>query len=377
MRVLVVSGIWPPDVGGPASHAPQLASFLAGRGHTVEAVVTAVAPPALEAYPVRFVRRSLPPGLRHLAVARLVASRARRADVVYVTSMIGRAAAGCVVARTPFVIKLVADPAYERARRGGEFDGRLEEFGSYRGGLRVATLRRVRNAAVLRAAHVICPSAYLARLAGTWGVPETRVSVVPNPAPELGELASREELRARVPVEGALLVFAGRLTQPKALDVALDAVARVDGTHLLVVGDGPERPALEEHAHRLRLNGRVTFAGSRPRTEVLELLRAADAAILTSTWENFPHGVVEALAVGTPVIATAVGGVGEVVTDHENGLLVEPGDAEAFAAALRQFLADEGLARRLRAAAPASVSELAPDRVLTRIEELLERVVGR
>ena len=79
MRVLVVSGIWPPDVGGPASHAPEVAAFLAGRGHRVEVVTTADAPPAAEAYPVRFVPRRLPPGARHARGVELIGASVQKA----------------------------------------------------------------------------------------------------------------------------------------------------------------------------------------------------------------------------------------------------------------------------------------------------------
>ena len=84
-----------------------------------------------------------------------------------------------------------------------------------------------------------------------------------------------------------------------------------------------------------------------PRDEVLRLFRAADASLLSSTWENFPHTVVESLAVGTPVIATRVGGVAEVVTDGENGLLVPAGDPGALAAAIHRFFGERGLRERL------------------------------
>ena len=84
----------------------------------------------------------------------------------------------------------------------------------------------------------------------------------------------------------------------------------------------------------------MRFLGSVPRETVLRLFRAADASVLPSAWENFPHTVVEALAVGWPVIATAVGGVPEVVRDGENGLLVPPGDAAALAAAIERFFGD-------------------------------------
>ena len=74
------------------------------------------------------------------------------------------------------------------------------------------------------------------------------------------------------------------------------------------------------------LDGRIRFLGPLSRDEVLALFRRADAALLSSAWENFPHTLVEALAVGTPAIATSVGGVPEVVTHGENGLLVPPGE---------------------------------------------------
>ena len=106
---------------------------------------------------------------------------------------------------------------------------------------------------------------------------------------------------------------------------------------------------------------------------MLELFRAADASILSSSWENFPHTVVEALSVGTPVLATAIGGVAEVVRDGENGLLVAAGDAAALADAVRRFFADEALRERLRAGAAPSVAEYAPELVFARLESALAR----
>src|SRR5207237_4237005 len=106
------------------------------------------------------------------------------------------------------------------------------------------------------------------------------------------------------------------------LSVALEALASVDGVALVLAGQGDERPALERAVAELGLENRVSFLGAQTRDRVLELFVAADASILSSSWENFPHTVVEALAVGTPVISTAAGGIAEVVHDGENGLLV-------------------------------------------------------
>ena len=167
-------------------------------------------------------------------------------------------------------------------------------------------------------------------------------------------------------MNGRTLAFAGRLGAQKSLEVALEAVESVDGVTLLIAGDGEERARLEALA-----GPRVRFLGALPRERVLELFHAADAAILSSSWENFPHTVVEALAVGTPVIATDVGGVAEVVHDGENGLLVPAGDASALGDAVRRYFTDDGLRSTLRTAAAASVRASDRDTVFGRIERAL------
>ena len=376
MNVLVVSGIWPPDSGGPASHAPALARFVCGRGHGVEAVTTAARAPVQEPYEVRWVSRSLPAGVRHARIVDLVRRRARHVDVVYATSMVRRAALGSGLARTPLVVKLVSDEVFERQQRSGRYGGSLDDFQRIRG-IRVAILRRTRDAALRRASHVFSPSEYLRRLALGWGLDPERISVVPNPAPDVPELPPRDVLRAELELDGPTLVFAGRLGPQKSLDVALAAVAGVPEVTLLVAGDGPDRPALERRAVELGLEGRARFLGSVTRDDDLRLFRAAEGSLLSSSWENLPHTVLEALAVGSPVIATAVGGVPEIVRDGDNGLLVPAGSPEALADAIRRFFADEGLRARLAERAAQSVAQYTEESVFRRIEAELERAAAR
>jgi glycosyltransferase involved in cell wall biosynthesis len=371
VRVVLVSGIWPPDVGGPSSHAPALAAALLEAGHEVEVVTTADVAPESRPYPVRWVARSRPAPLRHLAVVREVASAARDADRVYATTMVRRAALGAALARRPLVVKLVADEAFERERRSGRFDGSLEEFQAARGGPRRRLLRATRTVALRRAERVLVPSAYLRGIALGWGLTPERVGVIPNPAPELPQLPSREAARAALGVTGPVLATAGRLTAQKALPDALRAIARVPAVELFVLGDGSERPALERDAETLGVSDRVRFLGAGTRDDVLRLFRAADAVLVTSAWENLPHTVLEALAVGTPVIATAVGGIPEVVVDGENGLLVPPHDVDAIAAAVARLVREEDLRRALAAAAPGSVDGLSEPRILRLIVDAI------
>jgi glycosyltransferase involved in cell wall biosynthesis len=353
MRILVVSGIWPPDVGGPASHAPELAEWLRAHNHGVAVLTTASTPPAGQPYEVHWVSRRLPPGLRHAAVAVAVARHARRADVVYATSMVGRTALGCLLARRPFVAKITSDPAFERSHRR-ELDGK---------GAASRALRGVRNWSARRAAHIVCPSEYIAELVAAWRG-AGGISVLPNPAPDPADAKP-----AALPATRPLVAFAGRLTAAKNLDAALRAVDRLPEATLVVIGDGEERQRLESLA-----GDRVQFLGARPRSEVLGLLATADVVVLPSAWENFPHAAVEALAMGTPVVATRVGGVPEIVRDGENGVLVDAGDDDAFADALARVLHDDAFRRGLAAAAAPSVTRFATDAVYGELERILREV---
>lgn len=358
MRLAFLTGIWPPDVGGPATHGPDFARFLRDRGHQVEVVTMADGEIDERPVPVHTVSRSRPFPLRYTSVALRGTRLARSADVVYATATYAAAAAAATAARRPLVVKLVSDPAYERARRYGAFAGSLESFQSA-GGARVDALKKLRTASLRTARRIVVPSRYLADLAGGWGLDEARIEVLVNPAPPLLDVVPEE-------LAPGTFVFVGRLTEQKALPMLFAAVERVENARLVVVGDGPERAGLER-----RRFDRVELVGSQSRDRVLSYLAGARAAVLSSAWENLPHAAVEALAVGTPVVATAVGGVPEVVTDEHNGLLVPPNDANALAEALRRVLVDDALRQRLAANAKPSVAAIGRDAIYERLEGIL------
>jgi glycosyltransferase involved in cell wall biosynthesis len=372
LRVLIVSGIWPPDVGGPASHGPELGRFLLGRSHEVRAVTGAGATgPEPGGLAVTSVRRDRPRLVRMGAGTAAVAGAARWPDVVYATGLIYKSALATTLHRVPLVVKLTTDPAYERARRLGWFDGDIEGFQVADGGLAIRWLKLVRRRMLSRAARVVIPSRYLAGIARGWGLAGERIVVVPNPAPPVGRLPPREELRRRLGMDGATFVFAGRLVPAKHLTLAIAAAREVPEARLVIVGDGPERDRLTAMIADAGLQDRVMLRGGVPRSEAIEWLRAADAALLSSAWENFPHAAVEAIAVGTPVVATEVGGVPEVIETGRNGILVPPGDERALAQAMRSMTADAALLARLRHGAAASAGRYDADRTYEAIERVL------
>jgi teichuronic acid biosynthesis glycosyltransferase TuaC len=133
------------------------------------------------------------------------------------------------------------------------------------------------------------------------------------------------------------LLFVGMFAPVKNLGGLLRAYARVRDlvpAPLTLAGDGPLRPALESLAVELRITDRVHFVGAQRREEVAALMGRAVALVLPSRSEGWPLVIAESLACGTPVVASRVGGIPEIVGSEEGGILVEPGDEDALAAAL-------------------------------------------
>jgi len=171
------------------------------------------------------------------------------------------------------------------------------------------------------------------------------VPVIRNGIPLEGfqpDLRRRAEWRQRAGFRDADILFAcvARLQPEKNHRLLLEAFAagpaRAPGTHLLIAGDGPLRRELEGYADRLGLSGQASFLGFR--TDVPDLLNAADGFVLPSAYEGCPISVMEAMALGLPVVATAVGGVAELVRGGRTGLLVAPGDLRGLAQALTLLL---------------------------------------
>jgi teichuronic acid biosynthesis glycosyltransferase TuaC len=144
--------------------------------------------------------------------------------------------------------------------------------------------------------------------------------------------------KANLGVSGPLLVCAGGLIPRKGQAAATEAVRYVPGATLMLVGDGPDRSALERQVRQSGLQDRVRFLGSRPHDELPALLAAADVAVQPSSAEGLANVWVEALACGTPVVTCDVGGARDVIDRPAAGRLV-PREPEAIAGAVRELLA--------------------------------------
>jgi glycosyltransferase involved in cell wall biosynthesis len=226
----------------------------------------------------------------------------------------------------------------------------------------LAPARAAARRVFARAGFVTACSDDLARRAVALGADPSRLEVVPygvdtarfRPDPD-ARAAVRRELG--VAGEETLAVAAGRLVKKKGFEYLIDAIADTPGIRLALAGDGTLAGELRERADARGVAGRVMWLGNRSQDEVARLLMAGDVAVVPSVRDDsgnvdgLPNVVLEALASGTPLVATPAGGIGAVVAHGRTGLLVPERDAGALAAALERLREDPALGRAIGAAA--------------------------
>lgn len=236
--------------------------------------------------------------------------------------------------------------------------------------------------------RVFCVSTDLWAACRAAGVPARRCVLLENGIDTTEYSRRRPTTAAKAALglpPGSLVIGAvGRLAPEKGFDILIRAVAALRHRHqdvwLMIVGDGGERPHLEQLAAEVGLSDRVTFAGWQ--TDVRSHFEAMDVFVLSSYREGLPNVVLEAMALEVPVVATRVNGVPRVVQDGKNGLLVDPGDPVGLAAALAALLTDPDRRAAYRAAGRRTVEShfsfaRRMDRLAAAYDELLGRGVGR
>jgi glycosyltransferase involved in cell wall biosynthesis len=301
------------DRRGAETAAVDLARALEDRGQPSD--IVALAPGRAGGLDVEVLgpRRFAPSGLARLR------ARARSAGIVVAhgSSTLPAVASATLGAGVGFVYRSIGDPA----------------------AWVTTPSRRVRvRAAAVRAKVVV---ALWDGAAVTWherlGVAAERVVVIPNavraadfaPASPDEQRSAREDLG--LPLDRPVALCLGALSAEKRVDLAMAAVAALDGVHLAVVGDGPEREHLAALARRLG-PGRIHVLGPHP--DPRRALAAADLLVVSSDTEGQPAVAIEAGLSGLPVVATGVGGLPDIVQHGRTGLLVTPGDHNVLAGAV-------------------------------------------
>jgi glycosyltransferase involved in cell wall biosynthesis len=237
MNIVVITGIFPPDIGGPASYVPTISSELLQRGHNITVVTLSDAlnhDDSCYSFRVRRIARAVFKPWRFLLTVVAILRAGRFAQVLYVNGLYLEAVVANFFLRKPMVQKIVGDWAWERSTNKGWVRDNFEEFQSRRYGVKVELLKKLRLCCVRRADKVVVPSQYLARAVTRWGVSDGKTIVIYNAVELPSSAPSAIPLSSRFKV-----VTVVRLVPWKQIDHLIEALAECKEAGLVIVGDGP------------------------------------------------------------------------------------------------------------------------------------------
>jgi glycosyltransferase involved in cell wall biosynthesis len=347
MRVVLVTGIYPPDHGGPARFVPQLALACHQRGWSVEVITLSDQPKTGEthSWSVTRIARNLSKWRRFLLTTWTIFRRLKKADVMFANGLFEEVSLASRIARRPWVGKFVGDPVWESYQNSHSNPVTLEVFQTTAQSPQLR-LRRTGLVFALRQAHcVLTPSTQLQSLLETWGVQNIRF--VPNGV---------EIVPLSVTPPSVDVISVARLVPWKHLDTLIVACA-LEGLSLDVVGEGPEFKRLENLARELSPCPPIKLRGSLPGEEIQEALDSARIFALLSSYEGMSFALLEAMSRCKPVVVGDNPGNRAVIEGGVNGLVVPYDDVEQVRLALRRLTNGPELARKLGLAGRKTVEE--------------------
>ncbi len=365
MKLVIATPLYPPEIGGPATYAKLLFEGLPLKDIEVELVKFSEV-------------RHLPKIIRHYAYYRRVLRAARNADAVLALDPVSVGLPAMQAARRagkPFVVKIVGDYAWEQGQQRFGITQNLDEFvKNAHVSFPVRMLRRIQTRVAQSAVKVVVPSEYLKGIVAAWGIPEEKIEVIYN-AISLTEHGALPENLTNLP--RPMVVTVGRLVPWKQIDGLIDAINQLHtkqaSAFLVVIGDGPEREKLEAYA-REKLGNFCLFTGALSHSQTLAIMKEAQVIALNSSYEGLSHVLIEAQMLGTPIVATLVGGNAEIVTDGASGFLVPSGDTKAFSDRLGDTMLDENIRNRLIAGAIESAKRFSIETMLSTTAVLLKNI---
>ena len=347
MKLLIATGLYAPEIGGPATHTAVLEKLLPEEGVGVFVVPYSLA-------------RAYPKWLAHLIYFFLLVREGRGAEVVYALDPVSvgfPAYWASKVLRARFIVRIAGDRAWEAWQSRTQLEKiteSLDTFSQHNSichyGVQVWVLKRI-QAFVAKRAELVVPSVYLSNIVFRWGVPREHISVVHNGLNGIPTIGDRRIIRKLLNFDGIMMTSAGRLVPWKGfrllIELMPELLKRYPQLKLFIIGDGPDMNILENRARELSVDRSVSFAGALPSEVLLSYIQASDIFVLNTGYEGFSHQLLEVMGQGVPVVTTSVGGNPELIIHKKNGLLVGYNNKKQLLRAIVEVLEKPALRKKL------------------------------
>ena len=361
-KILIVTGLYSPEIGGPATHTRLLEEELPKYDYEVLVL------------PFSTVRH-LPKIIRHLVFGWKIFRLTRKIDIIFAQDTVSVGLPAMVVSkilRKKFIVRVPGDYAWEQSVQRFGVTDLIDEFQVKKYGWSVEFLRLVQRLVVKQTTWVIVPSKYLKQVVLGWGVESTKIKMIYNSFKPVVLEKNKEETRRELGWSAGLVLFSvGRLVPWKGFEALIDIMSELPGVRLFIAGSGPLASKLQTQINNLGLNERVKMLGQVDQKTLFNMITASDIFVLNTGYEGLSHQLLEVMSLGTPIISTKVGGNVELIQHDSNGLLVEFDDKQDLLVSIKNLLENSQKCEEFSISAKKSLSKFSLTEQINKLIEIL------
>ena len=319
MDILITVGIFPPDIGGPASFVPKIAKYLINKGHNVKIICLSDKEHLTYKDDINVIRinRSSPIIFRWLKTIVKIYSNSKKSDLIFVNGLGTETTIANLFIRKKVIRKIVGDPVWERVYNKNLIDESFDDFQENNHGLFITLQKMIRNWSINKSNLIITPSQHLKNFLYKIGF-DKNIFVINN--------GVNIEQHNKVVLENNIiqLLVVSRLVSQKNIDLIIKAVKVMENENIIlnIVGDGSEINNLKLLVKKYKLHKKINFIGKIENTKLNEYLKNADIFIQASNYEGLPHSILEAMNFEIPILSTDVGGCSVLLNKGERGYII-------------------------------------------------------
>ncbi len=326
MKILITTGVYPPDIGGPATYSKLLFDELPKRGIEVD---------VLSFGEVRF----LPKIIRHIIYFFKILKKSKGVGIIYAQDPVSVGLPTMLASKIlnkRFFIRIAGDYAWEQGVQRFDVKDNLDDFSAKNKGysFMVRVFKKIQKTVANSADMIIVPSQYFKGIISNWGIETSKINAIYNgiKISQQSEVVFSNDIKDESTNKEKVLLSVGRLVPWKGFDVLIECMPEIlknyPNLKLKIIGSGPQKENLEKIINKLNLRDDVFLTGQLEREKTLKCMEEADLFILNTQYEGFAHQLIEVANLKTPIITTNIGGNPELIENNKEGILIEPNNKQ-------------------------------------------------
>ena len=321
MRVLVTVGIFPPDIGGPATFVPKIAKYFQDElNYEIEILTLSDNKNSNinDDFSVKRIDRNLPIIYRWLKTIFTIYKLGKNKDLIFVNGLGTETTIANIFLKKKIIRKIVGDPVWERAYSKAKISESFDEFQVKNYGFSISLQKKVRSFSIKKSDIVVTPSKHLKNFILNLGF-KNKIEIINNGVfipEENTNIFTNDQIN---------ITIVSRLVSHKNIEKIIKAISDLNSPliNLNIIGDGPELNQLQKISLESNNKDNIIFHGKLNRDEINHIFLNSDIYIQASNYEGLPHSLLEAMSYGIPVLCTPVGECKEILGNEDRGYILD------------------------------------------------------